>query len=377
MSGFNRFQPRTDTYANWETVNNNTPGGLRILQGEICVIIADPASAAAGLSNILADTTQPKNLRLANTGEVLGFKMGEGAAQRWDEMPIMFHLPNINFGNGSGRILGTRQNGATHVYNHPGKALRAIFAPVYSAPDLGVSLTSNGNSINGALFEVGQSIPGAAVNVQPYLHSYRIKLGQAYEVTSGRTQLGLDETAGDPNTIAAFSRALAGFSLTPGTAQYDGGSGTFRRNFLAAVTDTRPSNEGGEVRTESGVLEVRAAYPAFFGKSAATMPTDPAQLGAFIQANGTPMLRYRGRYDAGKVAYRNGERPLFFYPAAWGSLSQILDELGLNQLGYGGAAFNAPVNAVLSKAGQYDNVPYLGYATDSGFNADILFSFLF
>ena len=55
----------------------------------------------------------------------------------------------------------------------------------------------------------------------------------------------------------------------------------------------------------------------------------------------------------------------------------ILDELGLNQLGYDGAAFNTPGQALVSKPGQYTDVPYLVYTTANGFNADLLFSFLF
>jgi hypothetical protein len=124
-------------------------------------------------------------------------------------------------------------------------------------------------------------------------------------------------------------------------------------------------------------LEVYAAYPTFFGKTRAALPSSDAARGTFLQAHCTPSIRGRGSYNAGKLPYANGERPVFGYPASYGPLSQILDELGLNQLGYNGAAFHDPITALVSKPGFYENEPYLVYQAGSGFNEDILFNFLF
>ncbi len=373
-----RIKLRTDTYANWDAANANAPGGLKILQGEVCVILADAASAAAGLSNAVVDLVTPLIDRLPNTGEVLGTKIGQGFAVRWDLIPTNFHIPRINYPNGTGRVLGTRNNGQSHVYDHPGKMFRAIFQPVYSGPDVAARLSDGNNTdLNGALLEVGQLIAGVNVTISSTPHSYRIKQGDAYESTTGQVQLGLDETAAAPLSIGTFQRALAPFSLVPGNSGYDGGSGTYRRSFYGTVLDERPGAEGGNNLVGSGGVNTYATYPTFFGKSNQPLPTDPAAVGAFLQANATPLIRTRQNYSAGKLAYRNGERPLFGYPAAWGPLSQILDELGLNQLGYSGAAFGNPLPGLVSKAGQYQNVPYLFYTTFSGFNGDILFTFQF
>jgi hypothetical protein len=378
MSDFNRFRPRIDTYTNWETINNNTPGGLKIMQGEICVIIADAGSAAAGLSNIIADMSTPLTERLANTGEVMGMKYGNGYILRWDEIPTNYHIPNINFANGSGRVLGTRNNGATHVYNHPGKMFKAIFKPVYTMPGLNVSLTSSGNNINGALYEVGQSVSEVNVNVQPLLQSYRIKLGRAFEITRGRVQLGADETATDPNTIGSFSRPVANFLINPTTGVYDAGSGTYGRQFIAEVTDAQPSAEGGETTTGSGTLYARATYPTFFGKSTQAPPSDPAQLGTWLQANTTAMIRGRDNYPIGNVAYSGGEHAIYAHPAAWGPLARINNINTLNELETGGSFSSGPVNATITKTAFYNDIPYLVYVSGgSGFNATIFLSFLF
>ena len=361
---FSRIKQRTDTYANWENQNNNTPGGLKIMQGEICVVLADSASAAAGLSNIIADTVTPLVERLANTGEVLGTKVGQGFAVRWDEIPLNFHLPNINFPNGGGRILGTRSNGASHVYNHPGKALKAVFAPVYSAPEVGLRiLTGAGTDLNNALLEVGQPLEGVHLAVYPYLRTYRIKVGRAFETTfNPAVQIGLDETAIDPNTIGNFSRLITAapalFAVTPQNATYDGGQGYYTRRFYSDVLDDRPAVEGGNVRAGSGEVRVSSAYPMFFGKSNLDLPASEVERGIFLQEHCTSMIRPRSNYDAGKVAYRNGERAHLAYPEAWGPLSVIRDVLGVDTMA---ASFNAPVRALISKNDRYTNIPYLVY----------------
>lgn len=364
---------RTATYTAWETLHNTTPGGLRIAKGVVCAIIADAGSAAVSLSNAQADTA-PRGRRLPNAGEILGFKLGEGDAVQWPQLAIYYPFPEVYYPAGTGRVLGTQTNGATHVYTHPVQVMKAIFGPVYSPPALNVSLTSSGTNINGGLYEVGQVLPAVSVNVQPVRNTHRIRLGQAFEVTGNRVQLGADETAASPNSLGNFSRPVAGFSITPATGQYDAGSGQYRRQFLAAVTDTRPAAEGGEYRAESGVLTARATYPIFFGKSTATLPTDPAALGAWLQANLTPQLLGRQNYAPGVVQYRNGERPVFAYPAAWGPLSRIDDAVGGNQLG---VSFNMAVGATLGKTGQYATVPYLVYTTSNGFSGNILYAFVF
>jgi hypothetical protein len=242
-SAFTRITQRSATYSEWEAQNKNTPGGLKLAVGEVCVIIADQASAAAGLSNTVAQPGPLKD-RLANTGEVLGTKVGNGANLRWDEIPTNYHIPTVNFPNGGGRVLGTRHNGASHVYDHPGKMFKALFAPVYAAPEVILSITSAGNNINGALLEVGQALPTVLVNARPSLRSYPIRRGRIYEENSRRTQIGPDETAISPNSIIAFSRESVAFKIVPatGTRRNDG---VFVRRFFADVTDKRPSKEGG------------------------------------------------------------------------------------------------------------------------------------
>jgi len=376
MASNKRIKQRTSPYAIWESVNQNTPGGLKIMQGEICVVLADAASAAAGLSNIVADLTRPKPERLANAGEVLGIKIGEGSMSRWDEIPLNFHMPTVRFLNGTGRILGTQLNGASYDFKHPGLALRAVFAGVYSPPGVNVRLYSGDRDLNGQIAEIGQVLDDVRVQVNSGLGTYRIKEGRALENTGVVRLLGQAEMANDPNSIASFSRAVDNMLLLPANSRYDAGNGLFSRVFTADVTDARPSNEGGANTVTAGQVATYATYPTFFGKTAAAIPAGGADLGAFLQATCTPLLRGRGRYDAGKVAYRGGERPLLAYPAMFGPLSQILDELGLNQLGYSGAAFAPARTATLSKQGSYANVEYLAYTTTGGFNADILFSFL-
>jgi hypothetical protein len=378
MSGFTRIAHRTATYAEWVAQNNNTPGGLKLMQGEICVIIADQASAAAGLSNPVA---QPGPLaeRFANTGEVLGTKIGNGANLRWDETPTNYHIPKINYGNGGGRVLGTRENGATHVYDHPGKMFQAIFAPVYSRPEVAVNILSNSAGINGAVYEVGQDIANVQVFVAPSIRSYPIKRGRAYEENpsnGARTQLGADETANSPNTIGSFSRSVPAFEIVPGNSTRRG-DGYFVRRFFADVTDTRPSNEGGEVTAESGRLEVYAAFPTFFGKTTQPLPAGEAARGTFLQANCTPTIIGRQNFNSGSQIYTNGERPVFAYPASYGPLRDILDVTGSSQLGYTGAAFRGGVLGKITKAGFYTEEPMLIYETVSGFNGDQFFNFVF
>ena len=379
MSQFTRIALRTATYADWEAQNNNTPGGLKLMEGEVCIILADQASAAAGLSNTIAQPGPQKDRMMANTGEVIGNKVGSGAGVRWDELPINFPFSGINFPSGGGRVLGTRDNGASHVYNHPGKAWNAVFGPVYSAPVVGAAITSNGGNINGAVFEVGQDLPAVAVIGYPSIRSYPIKRGRIFEenpATGARTQLGVDETAISPNTIGNFSRQVPAFELTK-TNSFRNGNGIFERRFFADVTDTRPSNEGGEVTSESGRLAAYAAFPTFFGQTNEPMPADPAARGAFLQRICSQRIVGRENYAPGSVIFQPGFRPLFAFPASYGPLRDILDVTNNSQLGYTGAAFNQPIQGLVSKANHYDNEPYLIYETSSGFNGDQLFTFLF
>lgn len=378
---FTRLKQRTDTYANWEAQNNNTPGGLKILQGEICVIIADADSASAGLSNAQVITGIPLKERLPNTGEVLGTKIGQGFATRWDEIPTNFHIPQVNFANGTGRVLGTRNNGGTHVYKHPGEMFRAIFGPVYSPPRVSATLYDAANSnLNGALLEMGQEVTGVRVGVNPQAASFPIKLGRAFESTSGRVQLvtpQADETALPPATIGQFNRLVVPgpFRIDPANSNYNTGNGLYRRSFFAEVTDNRPGVDGGNYTTGSNGLDAYAAYPTFFGKSAAPLPVGEAAIGAFLQANFSPMIRARSGYDAGNVAYVNGERSHFAYPAAYGPLAKVLNALGGDTMA---VSFNAPVTALLTKVGRYANIPYLVYRSkDPGYNNSIIFNFQF
>lgn len=379
MSNFTRIASRTATYAEWELENNNTPGGLKLMEGETAVIKADQASAAMGLSNTTAQPGDQKDRMLANTGEIIGNKIGSGAGVRWDQLPINFPFTGINYPSGGGRVLGTQNNGATHVYNHPGKALQAIFAPVYSPPAVGVAITGSGNNINGVLFEVGQDIAAVNVNVYPTFRSYPIKRGRAYEenpATGARTQLDVEETAISPATIGNFSRIVLGFEVVPGNS-YRHGDGRFERRFFADVTDTRPSNEGGEVSVESGRVSVLAAFPTFFGQTNEAMPVTQAARGNFLQRLASQRIVGRENYAPGSVIFQPGFRPLFAYPASYGPLRDILDVTNNSQLGYQGAAFNQGIPALVSKAGHYASEPYLIYETSAGFNGDQVFTFLF
>ena len=375
---FTRIKQRTDTYANYEAINNNTPGGLKILQGEVCVVIADAASAAAGLSNPEADLIRPLRERLANTGEVLGMKIGSGFENRWDELPYHFAIPNINYANGTGRVLGTQSNGATHVYNHPAKMMKAIFGPVYSAPQLGISLLDGGNNnLNGALLEVGQVVSGAKVSVNPIVQSYRIKLGQIFENTGNRVQVGLDETAAAPNSITTFNRVITPtpFSITPALGAYNGGNGLYSRSFSAEVLDERPGVEGGNNRVGAGGLNAYAAYPTFFGKTTADTPTSESARGEFLKANCSKLLRARSQYATGVLNYVGGECAVFAYPAAYGPLTAVLNSLNSDTLA---ASFDAPIRALLSNGTLYQNVPYLVYRSKApGYNGQIPFTFNF
>ena len=385
---FTRIKQRTDTYANWVAQNNNTPGGLKILQGEVLVIIADSASADANLSNVTTDLVTPRYQRLANTGEILGTKVGEGFTTRWDLIPISFPFVEVNYANGTGRVLGTRNNGGTHVYRTPLSIQQAIFGPVYTPPGISSALRDGSNNdLNNAKIEVGQVIAGVRMDVSRSVGTYPVIIGQVFETTSGASLVGPNETSQPPASIGSFSRKIdydyptavqRDFKLNALNASYSGGqsgSGLFQRSFYASVYDSRPSALGGNNIVSTDTKRIYATYPTFFGKSAAALPGDPNQMGAFLQANCSSMLLGRASYPAGLVNYANLERSHFAYPADFGPLRRINNELGSDTMA---ASFNPPVTALVSKPGQYTNVPYLVYRSkDPGYDVPIVFDFLF
>jgi hypothetical protein len=380
---YNRLIPRIDTYTNWDTANTlqmslNKPG-LYLAMGEMAVVLADTASANAGLS--LPATATPSELakpaykRKAKAGEVLMIKIGMGLLATWSNLPVIFPNREIHIDGGKGRFLGTRVN-QSDPYNflNINDAVYKILEGVYTPPSAGLVMNSTGGA-HATLLEVGAAIQGVDLTLTPYPQTYQVWTGQIYETTNGITQnFGAAESqvrgGTNPVNISAFTRTNLQYSgsndfIVLPTDQIE--SGVIKRKFIGKVTDDRPSPDGNNTVSSNGV-EVSAAYPEFTGvvniTAAALEAMTPTALGSYIQQNLQARIAQPGSYGGPSQPYsvNAGDVIIYAIPNVTRYMSSVIDHnvsTSENQFAAGKEYDNTKaLQATISKAGFYTNVAY-------------------
>lgn len=372
MSTFNRIVPRKDTYGNWNTAATTGTLPLYLAVGELAIVLADDVSASLGLSNYLnSPLAGAPTTRKPNFGELLYVKVGLGDAVMWQNLPVLFPDRTVNIPNG--RLLGARQNGATYNFANSVDAIYAILKPLYQGPDVSMSLTTNGASLE-YLYEVGAITPNVTGNVYPNRHSFPILNGQLYEVTGGNyTAIGAAEVATDPNTIGSFSRLIeANFKILPANSSVDG-NGNFSRYFLAQVIDKGPDASGNPGRANSNTTQATAVYPEYLGVSPVDISSmTDLQAGDFVRTNLLRLLKPRGPINGGNpYGFQYNAVPLWLYyavPAQFFTGMSMVDAFNSDQYTSTGAyppslvksaLISVPVTVSGASSFLYQNVPYV------------------
>lgn len=373
MSNFNRIIPRKDTYGNWNIAATGvTP--LYLAEGEMAIVLADSASAVLGLSNPSnAPQAGPPTQRKPNFGEFLYIKIGLGTLVPWQGLPVLFPDRKVNIPDG--RTLGTRNNGANHVYANSVDAIFEILKPIYTAPEGSMGLTTGGTlspsgfiqgaSAPNSLYEVGETVVDVYANVLPVAHSFSIVNGQVYEVTLSNVAIGSPQIGTASATIAQFSRLISNkYTTSEANSLRDNSQGLFYREFNATLTDTGPNPQGVASVFTTNTPFISAVYPEYIGTSTIDITgLTPAQRGAFVTGNLQRLLKGRSPINGGaKYSIVYGSTPEWFYyaiPATFFTGMTMLDALNANQYNESGAYPPSFLrDALVTVNGRYSGVAY-------------------
>lgn len=247
----------------------------------------------------------------------------------------------INISASVGRDFDNVNNNISHVYTRSADAWQAVFK-TYKPPTATLSfqtVVETGTAINVTptnYLEVGDTALDVTFQASYGSGTERVRLGQIYETTAGtafdattvsKTQIGIDESASDPNNISAFTRQLTNVSHLKGV--YNSSTGAYRRSFRSEITDARPSPYTNYTAL-SGVKYLNWVYPMYAG----LVDDDLQDLFDNNLASLKSVIRATGKLTGGaglqqkstvslNVTTTTPKRAFICYPQIYGALSEI------------------------------------------------------